>query len=348
VAWWLILGVYTVLGLLFTGQVVIDYAYAGHPLAWWRAMALALIEWYLWALATPIVVWLARRFRLDRRHWPGSLAVHVPASVVCTIAKQIADTVAASTITGIARGPFSFITINMAFLTYWVIVGATYAAEHYQKYRERELEAARLETALARSELQSLRMQLHPHFLFNTLNTIAALMREDVEAADVMMARLGDLLRVTLASADVPEVPLRRELELVDMYLEIQRARMGERLTARIDAAPDTLDAAVPTLLLQPIVENAVRHGAGARPGAARIDVSAVREGDTLILDVRDDGPGPAPAAAFRHGLENTRARLAAAHGPAASFELSRAAGGGALARLRMPIRPVESAEAGR
>jgi two-component system, LytTR family, sensor kinase len=346
VTWRLILLVYTILGLLFTGQVLIDYAYAGHPLPWWRAMTLALTQWYLWALVTPVVVWLARRFRLDRHHWVGSLAVHAPASLVCTVAKQIADTVAASIITGVARGPFSFIAINMAFLTYWLIVGVTYAAEHYQKYRERELQAARLEAALAQSELQALRMQLHPHFLFNTLNAIAALMREDVEAADVMIARLGDLLRVTLASTDVPEVSLARELELVQMYLDIQHARMGDRLTSRIDAAPDTLDAAVPTLLLQPIVENAIRHGAAARPGAARIDVRARRDGDTLVLEVRDDGPGPEAAVVFRHGLQNTHARLAATHGAAASFELIPHAGGGALARIRMPVRSLKPPEA--
>ena len=116
-------------------------------------------------------------------------------------------------------------------------------------------------------------MQLHPHFLFNTLNAIAALMREDVEAADVMLARLGDLLRVTLATADVPDVPLRRELELVEMYFDIQRARMGDRLTTRVSAAAETLDARVPTLLLQPLVENAIRHGAAARSGPAAIEV---------------------------------------------------------------------------
>jgi two-component system, LytTR family, sensor kinase len=341
VTWRLILLVYTVLGLLFAGQVLVDYAYAGHPLPWWRATTLALTEWYLWALVTPVIVGLARRFRFDRRRWPGALAVHVPVSLVCTVAKQIADRVAASAITGIARGPFSFIAINMSFLTYWLIVGAAYAAEHYQKYRERELHAARLEAALAQSELQSLRMQLHPHFLFNTLNTIAALMREDVEAADVMIARLGDLLRATLASADVPEVTLARELELVGMYLDIQRARMGDRLTARIDAAVDTLEAAVPTLLLQPIVENAIRHGAAARRGPARLDVSARRDGDVLVLEVSDDGPGPGAAALFGHGLQNTRARLAATHGAAASFELMPRAGGGALARIRMPMRPL-------
>src|SRR4029450_1662358 len=125
-------------------------------------------------------------------------------------------------ITGIARGPTTFMKIHVSFLTYWAIVAVAYGLEHYQKYRERELQAARLQTALARAQVQSLQMQLQPHFLFNTLNTIAALMREDVEAADVMLARLGDLLRVTLATADVPDVPLRRELELVDMYLDIQ------------------------------------------------------------------------------------------------------------------------------
>jgi hypothetical protein len=346
VVWQLALAVCTILGVLFTGQVLIDYAYAGHRLAWWRALAVSLTQWYFWAILSLAIVWVARRFRIDRQRWPRSLLIHLPASLVCTVVKQIADAAAAAAITGIARGPFSFIVIEMAFLTYWVIVGATYAVEHYQKYRERELAAARLETALARSELQSLRMQIHPHFLFNTLNAIAALMREDVEAADVMMARLCDLLRVTLASAHVPEVTLRRELELVEMYFDIQRARMGDRLTARIDAAPDTLEAAVPTLSLQPVVENAIRHGAGARPGAARIDVRARREGGMLVIDVLDDGPGPGNATVFRHGLGNTRARLTATHGAAATFELMPRDGGGALARLRIPIRPV-AAETG-
>ena len=346
--WPLALAVCTVLGLLFTGQVLIDYAYAGHPLAWWRAMAVALTQWYVWAILSPAVVWLARRFRVDGQRWPGSLAVHLPASLAATVVKQIADTAAAAAITGVPRGPFSFIAIEMAFLIYWVIVGATYAVDDYQKYRERELEAARLETALARSQLQSLRMQLHPHFLFNTLNAIAALMRDDVEAADAMMVRLCDLLRVTLASVHVPEVTLRRELELIEMYFDIQRARMGERLTARIDAAPDTLDAAVPTLSLQPVVENAVRHGAGARPGAVRIDVRARREGGTLVIEVLDDGPGPGSPAVFRHGLGNTRARLTAAYGATATLELVPRDGGGALARMRMPMRPVESAGADR
>ncbi len=321
--WLLILIAYTLLGLLFTSQVWIDYAYSGHAIRWWRAAAVALADWYLWAILTPGVVWLARRFRIDRRHWAGSLTVHLPISLVCTAGKQLADTFSAAA----------------SFLTYWALTGITYAFEHYRKYRERELQAAHLQTALARAQLQSLQMQIHPHFLFNTLNAIAALMREDMEAADVMIARLGDLLRVTLATADVPEVTLGRELELVDMYLDIQRARMGDRLTTRISAEPETLDMQVPTLLLQPLVENAIRHGVSARSGPALIEVRAQREGPLLVIDVEDDGPGPPDSIARGHGLENTRMRLAAAFGPSASIELTPRRGGGAVARVRMECR---------
>jgi LytS/YehU family sensor histidine kinase len=180
-------------------------------------------------------------------------------------------------------------------------------------------------------------MQIHPHFLFNTLNAIAALMREDIEAADVMIARLGDLLRVTLATADVPEVPLRRELELTDMYLDIQRARMGDRLTTRVSAEPQTLDVQVPTLLLQPLVENAIRHGAAARSGPAMIEVRAQRDGNLLVIDVEDDGPGPPGTILPGHGLENTRMRLAAAYGPSAGVDVRPRHGGGAVARVTLP-----------
>ena len=207
-------------------------------------------------------------------------------------------------ITGIARGPANFMKVHVSFLTYWAIVGITYAFEHYRKYRERELQAAHLQTALARAQVQSLQMQLHPHFLFNTLNAIAALMRENVEAADVMIARLGDLLRVTLATADVPEVPLRRELELVDMYLDIQRARMGDRLTSAVSAEPQTLDVQVPTLLSAAARRECHPPWRGARPGPTSIEVRARRDGDLLVIDVEDDGPGPpesiAPATASR------------------------------------------------
>jgi two-component system LytT family sensor kinase len=335
--WLLGLTAYTVLGLLFTSQVWIDYAYARHPITWGRAAAVALADWYLWALLTPGVIWLARRFRLDRRYWAASLLVHIPVSLLCTVGKQLADTFSAMAITGVARGPTTFMKVHVSFLTYWAIVGVAYVIEHHRKYRERELQAAHLQTALARAQVQSLQMQLQPHFLFNTLNAIAALMREDVEAADVMMARLGDLLRVTLATADQPDVPLRRELELVEMYLDIQRARMGDRLATCVTADEETLDVRVPTLLLQPLVENAIRYAAAARPGPASIEVRARRDGDVLVIDVEDDGPGPPDEVVSGHGLTNTRLRLAATYGPSAAVDVRSRPGGGAVARVRLP-----------
>lgn len=336
--WLLGLAAYTLLGLLFTSQVWIDYAYGQHPISWGQAAAVALADWYVWALLTPGVIWLARRFRIDRRHWAGSLLVHLPVSLICTVAKQLADTFSAAAITGITRGPTTVMKVHVSFLTYWAIVGVAYAFEHYQRYRERELQAAHLQTALARAQVQSLQMQLQPHFLFNTLNTIAALMREDVEAADVMLARLGDLLRVTLATADVSDVPLRRELELVDMYLDIQRARMGDRLTTRVSADPETLDVHVPILLLQPLVENAVRHGAAAQGGPSSIELRARGEDDFVVIEVEDDGPGPPDSVVRGYGLENTRMRLAATYGPRADVDVARRPNGGAVARVRVPF----------
>jgi sensor histidine kinase YesM len=143
---------------------------------------------------------------------------------------------------------------------------------------------------------------------------------------------------VTLATADVPDVPLRQELEFVRMYLDIQQARMGDRLTTTMAADPSTLDAGVPTLLLQPIVENAIRHGAGARPGPATIAIRASRADGTLTIDVEDDGPGPGDPVQNGHGLRNTRMRLQAAFGPAATLTLTRTPAGGALARVTMPV----------
>jgi two-component system, LytTR family, sensor kinase len=339
VGWQIALVAYTLLGLLFSSQVWIDYAYAQHPIAWWQAVGVALADWYVWALFTPGVVWLARRFRIGRARWAAPLAMHVPVSIACAILKQPIDALSASAITGTVRGPFSFLKVHITWLTYWAIVGVTYAVEQYHESRARELRAAQLQTALARAQVQSLQMQLHPHFLFNTLNAIAALMREDVEAADVMIVGLSDLLRAALATATEPEVPLRRELELVQMYLDIQLARLGERLNVRISAAPETLDLAVPTLLLQPLVENAIRHGASTRPGRASIAVLTFREDAMLIIEVTDDGPGPPEAMSPGHGLENTRLRLSASFGPQATLALTRQPAGGAVVRVAIPIR---------
>ncbi|MBI3262185.1 MAG: histidine kinase [Acidobacteria bacterium] len=337
--WGIIVGAFTALGLLFTTQVWMDYAYAGRPLTWSRATAVALAGWYFWALLTPVVLFLGRRFRFDRRRWRGSLAVHLVASLVAALVGVVVGELAAQLITRIQRGPFSSIKLHINFLTYWIILGVAYSVEHYRMSRERELRATHLEAQLARAQVQALRMQLHPHFLFNTLNAVAALMREDVEEADRMISRLSDLLRFTLDTVDVAELPLRQELDFLQSYLEIEKARAGERLAVRMAIQPESLDVLVPTLILQPLVENAIRHGVHARPGQAVVELDARIEGATLTIEVRDDGPGPPTTLRTGHGLENARARLATMYGSAATLDLVARPQGGASARLVCPAR---------
>ena len=252
----------------------------------------------------------------------------------------MAQSALARAVTGVERGPFSLLQAHISFLTYWVIVGSSYAVEYYISSRERALRAAQLEAQVAAAQLHALRLQLQPHFLFNTLNAIGALMRDNVESADVMLTRLSDLLRATLTTADAAELPLNRELELLQPYLDIQMTRIGTRLTLTIEIEPQALDVLVPTLMLQPLVENAIKHGIADRSGPGRVEIAARLSPDFLEITVQDDGPGPAASwTTGGHGLDNVRRRLAALHGEAASFTLEHVASGGAIARVRLPMR---------
>jgi LytS/YehU family sensor histidine kinase len=232
---------------------------------------------------------------------------------------------------------------------YAAILAVSQGVDYYRKYRERELRASQLEARLAQTRLQVLKMQLHPHFLFNTLNAISALIHQDVDLADRMVARLGDLLRSTLESADTQEVSLRQELDFIQPYLEIEQARLGPRLTVRLEIDPHALDAAVPNLVLQPLVENAIRHGIAPRAEPGRIEIRARRDDGQLCLQVRDDGPGlpPDPAAPFKEGigLANTRARLQQLYGAAHRFELCNGPGRGLGVTITIPFREAGSGQ---
>jgi LytS/YehU family sensor histidine kinase len=229
----------------------------------------------------------------------------------------------------------------MYFIVYAAIVGAAHLLDYYQKFRERELLASQLGVRLAEARLLVLRMQLHPHFLFNTLNAISALMHSDIGLADRMLARLAELLRATLADPGSQEVILRRELAFLTPYLEIEQARMGNRLTVTVDVPADLHAARLPYLVLQPLVENAIRHGIAPRPGPGRLAVRGRRRGGRLELEVADDGPGLPPAEAFSEGigLSNTRARLRGLYGDDQSLTLRPGPDGGLTVTVSLPYR---------
>ena len=225
-------------------------------------------------------------------------------------------------------------------ITYTIVVAIGQALDYQRRLRERERRESQLEASLATARLEALRMQLQPHFLFNTLHAISALMHRDVEAADRMMARLSDLLRLTIDGDREAEVPLQREIEFLEGYVEIQQARFGERLRVTLEVAPETLDARVPHLFLQPLVENAIRHGLSDRAAGGTVAVTSCRAGERLRVTVRDDGVG-LPAAGLREGLglANTRARLEALYAAAQRFEIASAPGGGTVVTVEVPWR---------
>ena len=225
-------------------------------------------------------------------------------------------------------------------LIYWTILLASYAFDYYHRYQEGQLRASKLETELAQSQLAALKMQLHPHFLFNTLHSISALMREDVEAADQMIARLGEFLRMTLRNSGEQETTLEQELNFLECYLEIERLRFQDRLTTRIEAEPDTMDARVPNLFLQPIVENAIRHGVARQMNEGVVAISARRDNGRLRVEVRDNGPGLTAknGVADGVGLANTRSRLRRLYGDDHNFGMTNAAEGGLVVTLEIPF----------
>jgi LytS/YehU family sensor histidine kinase len=227
------------------------------------------------------------------------------------------------------------------------MIGVGHALDYYGKYRDGELRAAQLEIGLAHARLDLLKTQLQPHFLFNTLNAISALVYTDAAAAERTVARLGDLLRLALEDFGVQEAPLAREMEVLRSYLDIEQTRLGNRLTVCWDVGPDTTDALVPTFLLQPLVENAIHHGVAPRSEPGRVEIGAWRHGGMLHLRVRDDGPGlPAGPINGGVGLANTRARLLHLYGAAQRLEAGNDPRGGCVVRVTLPFRELAESSA--
>ncbi|MFI5120432.1 MAG: sensor histidine kinase [Thermoanaerobaculia bacterium] len=346
---------WTVAGFFFASQLYFLYPIAsGREMSFTRALLINLPFYYLWALVTPPILGLARRFPIERTGWKKPLLIHLVASTILSAVQLFlagAFLHAFSDAT-LSRADSFWTTLAQFFrlnfhanvLTYWALVGLAWGTDTYAKYRDRELTASRLQTQLAQAELGALKMQLQPHFLFNTLNAISALLKTNPDAAEGMILQLSDFLRITLNNTGRPDVSLREELEFLERYLAIEKTRFADRLSTRFRIRTEVLDARVPNLLLQPLVENAIRHGIARDRNAGRLEVSATHEKGRLLLSVTDDGPGVPPGRIIEGiGLTNTRERLRHLYGDACSLEYGSAPGGGFRVSLSLPLVSRES-----
>ena len=305
---------------------------------------------WIWAALTPLVFLVSKRFPLNRRPIVLSAAVHAGCFLaLCCLHCLMAQLV---------RGPLQFMPAHyqgsmlaLRFLEnfysdiwmYWPLVCIQALIDSQARTRARDRLAARLGMELAGARLELLRAQIHPHFLFNTLHSIAALIRIDRAAAEDMVADLAEVLRASFADPALQETTLRRELELVRCYMRIQSRRFSDRMTVTFRVPGQTLEAPVPVLVLQPLVENAVVHGVSPAERSCTIEISSQRAADQLVLRVTDDGAGLTSTHARGVGLSNIERRLSALYGEDHSFELARREGGGAVATVRIPYRRLES-----
>jgi len=354
ILWISYLLIWTAVGLFFASESLLWGRYIFRtPVTWDQALKTNLSFYYIWACIAPLVLWLGKRFRFERGSRMLSFLVHVPTSVLLSsLQLLIAEIVVQSfspdrlqlyeAFKAIERTFVVYFHINL--LTYWAILGIWYGRDYYKKFREREIRAAQLRTQLTQAQLQSLKMQLHPHFLFNTFNTISSLMHKNVDDADRVLARLGDLLRYSLHNVGVHEVTLREEIDFLQRYLEIEQTRFEERLRVRISVEPEVLDCNVPNLILQPLVENAIRYAVAPRASGGCIEISARQVIGSLRISVVDDGPGLPEGydllAQEGVGLRNSRERLEQLYGENHRFILSNKSPRGLEVAIVIPLRP--------
>jgi two-component system LytT family sensor kinase len=344
--WLAILGVWAVLGLIYAGPIYLEVRGEGMNHTAWRIFSWGVLSWCVWALLTPAMVWLARRYSLVGAAGKRSLLVHIPAFLIFSAVHSAAATyitLALKPFGNMGDSPMTFWprflsrmkgAVGPDLLVYGAVLGVCYATDYYRKYREREFLASQLEAQLAQAQLDSLRMQLHPHFLFNTLNGIVGLVRDNKNQAAVsMLVGLSDLLRHALEHSSQQEVELREELNFIKLYLDIQQMRFSDRLQIEVDVDAGVMKALVPNLILQPLTENALRHGIGRSVASGLVGISAHNENGFLKLTVFDNGAGLASDWQLKSsggiGLANTAARLQQLYGEKHRLDVRNREGGG-------------------
>jgi signal transduction histidine kinase len=353
VAWSAIWGL---IAAFFSAQNVVRMVVTGRPIDWLQAVGFEYLYWTPFVLLTPFFLYMVRRFRLE----PGRLRQHLPIHAAAAVAFSFAQALgffaleyAAALLLAFPPERVAEMVANMriafwlveltALWKYWVIVGVYYAFDYYRRYREREVRTSQLEAQLATSQLQALKMQLQPHFLFNALHSVSMLNLTDADAANRVLVKLSELLRFTLDNTGGQEVPLETEIDFLDRYLEIESIRFQDRLNVQFLLEDDVQDALVPNLVLQPLVENAIRHGISKSSTAGNIEVRARSRDGRLLLEVVDDGPGLPVGwdvdSDAGLGLRNTRARLEHLYGSNHTLDFAEGPGGGLMVRLAIPLR---------
>jgi signal transduction histidine kinase len=354
---WLNVGViWVMLGVIYAAPVYVEVRAEQHGHMAWRIFSWGILTWLAWAPLTPAIVWLARQYSLLGEAWKRNLIIHLPAFLLFSVLHSAAGTAITLWIKpfdNMGDSPKTFwprflLRIPGSFgsdlLVYGGIVGIFYAIDYYRKYREREFQASRLEAQLAQAQLDSLRMQLHPHFLFNTLNSIVGLVRDNKNGAAVnMLVGLSDLLRHTLEYSSRHEVELREEINFIKLYLSIQEIRFSDRLRIELDIDPRTTKALVPNLILQPLTENALRHGIARSANSGLVGISSALTDGHLRLTVYDEGAGLPDDWQLKGsagiGLANTIARLQQLYDDDQQFDIRNRDGGGVEVVIVMPFK---------
>ena len=353
--WLVIFGFWTFFSFLYANQIYFEMLHNPNMHhSWWRIAFWQLVVWYLWGFLTPVILTLGRRFPPEGPARVQGLMVQLTACLLLS-----ALHVAAATAIRMIIRPFDVWSDTNPFLiqyqaelknfflfdvlVYWAVFGVGYAFDYRERYRERESQASELKAQLAQAQLESLKMQLHPHFLFNTLHTIAGLVRSNEKASAVnMISGLSDLLRHALESAGEQQVTLKDELKFIELYLGIQKVRFSDRLTVQLEIDPATLNALVPNLVLQPLVENAIRHGISLKNSPGLLLIKSSYENGNVQITVSDDGPGlPSNWRIEKSegiGLANTSERLKHLYGSTYRFELSNGTNGGTTASITIPF----------
>lgn len=346
------LGLWAGIGLILSIEVYFNVRSTRTDVSFLEVAEAQYARALLWAFLAPAVLWLRTKVPLSLGYWVGGIAFHAILSFLIMAGYYLLRLGYVLVSEGESLSGFWTVALDNFFgrnlidmVFYWGVMGCGFSFEIYRKYKNEQVKAAQLESRLIETELKVLRQQMHPHFLFNTMNTIAVLVRERRnEEAVNLIARFSTLLRMSLEGARVHEVTLRQEMDFLARYVEIQQARFADRLTVRTTISPEALEARIPNLLLQPIVENAILHGIAPKNSPGVVEVTGEVCDGRLYLKVRDDGPGFTPAGPGRGGREgiglaNTRERLDKIYGAKSELRLQSEQGKGTTVTIILPFQ---------